>query len=420
MTLPAQPRVGARAFLPEARLRNLSDRNVYPLLRLQPGKDRRIREGYPWAFANELVIDQAARAIPPGALVRLADARGHALGIAGFNVHSLIAARVLARDPHRQIDRAFLAARITEAETWRARLVGGRHYRLIHAEADGLPGLVVDRYGDVLVVQANTATADRLLPDIVAVLQERYSPRAIVGRNDSAARHLEGLPTEVTLLAGEAPGRVEIEENGLTYLADPMGGQKTGWFFDLREPRALVARLARPGMRMLDLYCHTGAFALLAARAGAEVSAIDRSKPALELAEAAAAAAGLTSACRFERRDATEALERLAKGGEQFDIVVADPPAFAKSRKDLSPALAAHRSLAEAAARRVVAGGLLFIACCAHHVPAAEFLAATAAGIAAAKRASRLVASGGAGPDHPVHPLLPESAYLKWHLFALR
>ncbi|WP_119417943.1 class I SAM-dependent rRNA methyltransferase [Desertibaculum subflavum] len=393
--------------------------DAYPLLRLQPGKDRRLRDGYPWAFANELVIDQAARAIPPGAPVRLADARGHAFAVAGFNVHSLIAARVLARDPQQPIDRAFLAARIAEAQGWRERLVGGSHYRLIHAEADGLPGLVVDRYGDVLVVQANTATADRLLPDVVGALQERLQPRAIVGRNDSGVRHQEGLPTEVTLLAGEAPGRVAIEENGLTYLADPMGGQKTGWFFDLREARALVARHARPGMRMLDLYCHTGAFALLAARAGAQVLAVDRSKPALELAEAAAAAAGLATACRFERRDAAEALERLDKAGERFDIVVADPPAFAKSRKDLAPALAAHRRLAEAAARRVAAGGLLFIACCAHHVPAAEFLAASATGIASARRDSRLIFSGTAGPDHPVHPLLPESAYLKWHLFAL-
>jgi 23S rRNA (cytosine1962-C5)-methyltransferase len=397
----------------------LSDRDAYPLLRLQPGKDRRVREGYPWAFANELVIDQAARAIPPGALVRLADARGHAFAVAGFNVHSLIAARVLARNPEQRVERDFIRARIVEAEGWRTRLVGGSNYRLIHAEADGLPGLVVDRYGDVLVVQANTATADRLLPDIVSVLQEELKPRAIVGRNDSGVRHQEGLPTEVTLLAGEAPGRVPIEENGFRYLADPMGGQKTGWFFDLREPRALVAGLVRPGMRMLDVYCHTGAFALLAAKAGAQVLAVDRSKPSLELAEAAAAAAGLGQACRFERRDAAEALERLDKAGERFDIVIADPPAFAKSRKDLAPALAAHRSLAEAAARRVVAGGLLFIACCAHHVPAAEFLAATAAGISSARRDSRLVASGGAGPDHPVHPLLPESAYLKWHLFAL-
>lgn len=391
----------------------------YPLLRLQPGKDRRLRDGYPWAFANELMIDQAARAIPPGALVRLADARGQAFAVAGFNVHSLIAARVLVRDPLCRIDRAFLAQRIEEAEGWRARLVGGAHYRLVHAEADGLPGLVVDRYGDVLVVQANTAAADRLLPSIVDALQEQFRPRAIVGRNDSGARHLEGLPTEVVLLAGEPPGRVTIEENGLRYLADPMGGQKTGWFFDLREPRALVARLVRPGARMLDLYCHTGAFALLAARAGAEVLAIDRSKPALELAQAAAEAAGLAQACRFERLDAAEALQRLDKSGERFDIVVADPPAFAKSRKDLAPGLAAHRRLAEAAARRVVAGGVLFIACCAHHIPAVEFLTATAAGISAAKRNARLVASGGAGPDHPVHPLLPESAYLKWHLFAL-
>lgn len=390
-----------------------------PLLRLRPGKDRRVIDGHPWIFANELEIDATARAVPPGAVVRLGDARGKPLALAGFNVHSLIAARVLTADPLARVDACFIRDRLAAALAYRERTVGGRFYRLVHAEADGLPGLIVDRCGDVLVVQANTAIADRLLPEITAALQELLSPRAIIGRNDAAARHLEGLPTEIRMLAGDPPGRIAIEEAGLLFQADPMGGQKTGWFFDLRDARALLARLVRPGQRLLDVYCHTGGFSLPAARAGAAVLGIDRSKPALDLAEAAAAEAGLGERCRFERRDALEALERLEREGTVFDIVIADPPSFAKNRKDLGPALSAHRKLAEAAARRVAAGGLLFLATCSHHVPGPEFLAASAAGIAAAKRASRLAWSGGAAPDHPVHPLLPETAYLKWHLFAV-
>ncbi len=391
----------------------------YPLVRLRPGKERRLAEGHPWIFSNELEIDAAARGIPAGAPVRLADARGRALAVAGFNVHSLIAARVLAHDPAARIDAGFVAARLADALAYRERMIGGAFYRLVHAEADGLPGLIVDRCGEVAVLQANSATADRLLPEIVTALQALVKPRAVVGRNDAAARRQEGLPTEIRLLAGEAPGPVGIEEGGVNFIADPMGGQKTGWFFDLRDARALLTGLVRPGQRLLDVYCHTGGFSIPAARAGAQVLAIDRSKPALDLAEAAAAAAGLGERCRFERRDATEALERLEREGARFDIVIADPPSFAKTRKDLGPALAAHRRLAETAARRVAAGGLLFLATCSHHVPGPDFLAACAEGIAAAKRSARLAWSGGAAPDHPVHPLLPETAYLKWHLFAL-
>jgi len=390
-----------------------------PLVRLRPGKDRRVLEGFPWVFANELEIDPAARNIPPGATVRLADPRGRPLALAGFNVHSLIAGRVLSLDPAERIDAGFVRARLAAALSYRERMVGGSFYRLVHAEADGLPGLIVDRCGEVLVVQANTAIADRLLPEITSALQELLSPRAIIGRNDAAARHQEGLPVEIRMLAGDAPGRIPIEEAGFPYLADPMGGQKTGWFFDLRDARSLLTGFVRPGMRMLDVYCHTGGFSLPAARAGASVLGIDRSKPALDLAEAAAAEAGLIGRCRFERRDALEALERLEREGSRYDIVIADPPSFAKNRKDLPAALAAHRRLAEAAARRVDAGGLLFLATCSHHLPGPEFLDACASGIAAAKRLSRLAYSGGAAPDHPVHPLLPETAYLKWHVFAL-
>ncbi|MBS7788494.1 class I SAM-dependent rRNA methyltransferase [Roseococcus sp. SDR] len=389
-----------------------------PLLRLQPGRDRRVKSGHPWAYSNEIVMDAAARALPPGSAVRLEGDDGVKHGIWHFNPHSLIAARVLDRGATAAPDAAWFTARIGRALALRERLGVARHCRLAHAEADGLPGLIIDRFDDVVAIQANTAGMEAATPLIVEALRSLLNPRSILARNDSAVRGLEGLPLETKLLHGsEAEARVE--EGGLAFAVDLLSGQKTGWFFDQRENRARVAALAE-GATMLDAFCHTGGFGLMAAKAGArQVTLLDRSQPALDLALASAAANGLADRVTARRGEALETLERMIGAGERFDVVVADPPAFAKSRKDIPQALRAYQRLARICAQLVNPGGFLFIASCSHHASPPEFAAAVAEGVWRARREARLLASVGAGPDHPVHPMLPESAYLKGQLLQL-
>jgi 23S rRNA (cytosine1962-C5)-methyltransferase len=394
------------------------DPTTRPVVTVQPGRHKRAAQGHPWVYSNEIAMDAAAKALPPGTLVTLKAANGEALGAAMFNPHPLVSARILDRDPDRVIDRGFFAARLTAALRLRERLYDKPFYRLIHAEADGLPGAVVDRFGDVLVAEINTAGIDRLEADFLAACEEVLHPRAIVLRNDSPARGVEGLALGQRVV-GELGGPIAVEENGARFLADPIGGQKTGWFFDQRDNRRAVAALASDA-RVLDLYCFTGGFAVTAARGGArEAIAVDRSEPALAFARQAAELNNVASACRFERAEVFERLEQFAAAKERFDIVVADPPAFVKSRKDLGPGLRGYRKLARLAAMLVAPGGFLFIASCSHNVEVESFAEAVRRGLHDAGRDGRILLSSGAAADHPVHPFLPESAYLKAQLLAL-
>ena len=391
----------------------------YPVVSLLPGRHKRAEQGHPWLYSNEIQMDKAAKALPPGSLVRLAAGSGKPLGVATFNPHALIAARIVDRDPACVVDRAFIAARLEAAIALRHRLYPEPFYRAVHAEADGLPGLVIDRFGDIVVAQLNTAGMARLEGEIVGALAPVLEPKAIVLRNDGAGRKLEGLAEEVRLASGALDGAVEFVENDTRFFADPMAGQKTGWFYDQRENRRAVAALAK-GCRLLDAYCFAGGFAVTAARVGASsVVAIDRSETALALAGRAAAANSVEARCRFVRAEAFAELERLAAAGERFDIVVADPPAFVKSKKDLGAGLRGYRKLARLAASVVAPNGMLFIASCSHNVGVAEFAEAVRRGVFDAGRTGRILQSTGAAPDHPVHPFLPESAYLKSELLAL-
>ncbi len=344
--------------------------------------------------------------------VRIEGDDGWRHGAFMFNPHSLIAARRLDRDPDVAIDAAWVRARIAVAAQLRARVVPGAHHRLVHAEADGLPGLVIDRFGDVAVVQANTAGMDRLLPEITAALLDLLPLRAIVARNDSAARAQEGLAAEVRLLHG-TDAETEAEEGGVAFPVDPLGGQKTGFFFDQRPNRDQVAALAS-GARVLDVFCHTGAFGLRAAKSGASsVTLVDSSEPALGHVRAAAERNGLGRLATTRRGDAFEVMQALAVDGERFDVVVCDPPAFAKSRKDQDAGLRAYHRMTRLAAPLVMPGGFLFVASCSHHAPLDLFTAQVSSALLRSRRDARIVHTGGAGPDHPVHPQLPESAYLK-------
>jgi 23S rRNA (cytosine1962-C5)-methyltransferase len=339
--------------------------------------------------------------------------------VATFSPHPLISARLLARDPATHIDAAFFADRLRRALALRERLLDRPFYRLVWSEADRLPGLVVDRYGEVCALQVNTAGMERLTQVILKALDEVVRPAVVVLRNDSVGRTLEGLPMEVRTVKGALDGPIEVEENGLAFLCDAAGGQKTGWFYDHRENRARIAKLAVGG-RMLDVYSYLGGFGVLAAARGArEVVCLDRSEPALALAEATAARHGLAERCRFERAEAFTGLARLASANERFDVVVADPPAFVKSKKDLAVGLKGYRKLIRHAAALVAPGGFLFTASCSHHVDLASFAEVVRGALRDVRRDGRILAQTAAGPDHPLHPYLPESAYLKGMLLAL-
>ncbi|CAH2600222.1 LSU m5C1962 methyltransferase RlmI [Rhodovastum atsumiense] len=390
----------------------------HPLIRLNPGQERRLKSGHPWAFSNEIAMKPEYRQMEPGAPVRLEGDDGWRFGTFAFNPHSLIAARLLDRDPAATIDAAWVRRRLDAAIALRARITDGPFHRLVHAEADGLPGLVIDRYGDVVVLQANTAGMDRLTPAIVATLTGSLPLRAVVARNDAPVRAHEGLPAEVTLLHG-SDATAMVEEGGVRFPVDPLSGQKTGWFFDQRPNRDRVAALAE-GARVLDVFCHVGAFGLRCAAAGAkEVVLVDASAPALERAQAAAALNGVAGRVSVRRGDAFEVMAEAAQAGERYDIVVCDPPAFAKSKKDQAAGLRAYGRMARVAAPLVSPGGFLFVASCSHHAPLEAFAAAIAEGLYRARRGGRILATCGAGADHPVHPQLPESAYLKGQLFQL-
>ncbi|MBM3580786.1 MAG: class I SAM-dependent rRNA methyltransferase [Alphaproteobacteria bacterium] len=384
-----------------------------PRVYLLHGRDKRVGFGHPWAYSNEIRMDAAAKAIPPGALAQLVRVDGKFVATGTFNPKTLIAFRAFARDADTPIDRAFIAGRLRAALALRERLYAKPFYRLIHAEADGLPGLIVDRLGGTCVLQAGTAGIETLTPEILAALDEVLGPRAVVLANESPLRALEGLETYARLVSGELSGPVEVEESGLVFFADPLGGQKTGWFFDQRDNRAFVAHLARDAGSVLDLYSYVGGFAVAAAQGARRVLAVDSSAAALDLAKRAAAKNGVAGRCEFRKQDAFDALEALAAGPERFDIVVADPPPFARSKKDVPAALKGYRKLARLAAGLVAPGGFLFIASCSHNVTAEAFALEVAGGVSRAGREGRVLRATGAGPDHPVHPLLPETAYLK-------
>ena len=383
----------------------------HPRLALRPGAHRRLRTGHPWVYSNEVAFDVATKNLPAGSVVTVTDAGGTLLATAHFNPHTLIAARLLTPSGDVAIDTQFYASRINAALTLRQRLFDRPFYRLIHAEADGLPGLVIDRFDDVCVIQPNTAGMQAAVPEIVAALAATITPRAVVLRGDSAARGLEGLAEDVRLVAGELNGPVAVEESGAQFQADLLSGQKTGWFFDQRDNRAFMASLAK-GATVLDLYTHTGGFAVAAARAGATaVTAVDRSEHALALATVAATknSVRITTA----RSDIFAYLEAAAVRKESWQVVIADPPAFVKSKKELKAGLQGYRKLARLCAAVTAPNGFLFVASCSHNAPVDEFTAAVVRGMYDAGRTGRVIRTSGASPDHPLHPMLPETGYLK-------
>jgi 23S rRNA (cytosine1962-C5)-methyltransferase len=389
--------------------------NDYPKIKLNKQTNGAALRGVPWVFSNQIDMSDVAKVIVPGSIVRLADKEGRFLGAYHFNPHSLISARLLSRNHDREIDGKFYKERLQRALDLRTRLFAAPFYRLVHAEGDGLPGLIIDRYDDVLVVQPNTAGMDTDTPLIVEALQKLLRPKVIAVISDSKAREQEGLEPVSLMAEGAADGDVSLVENGVTYLADPVGGQKTGWFFDHRRNRAFMMELAA-GKAVLDLYSYTGAFGLACAKAGAaSVLSVDRSESAMALARQAANKNGFAQ----WQGETAEVFAWLGQTKATFDMVMADPPAFAKSKKDVPAARKGYEKLARQSAQMVKPGGLLSIASCSYHMDGPNFLAACVSGLREGGRSARLIHTAGAGPDHPVHPSLPQTAYLKFNVFAL-
>ena len=392
-----------------------------PTVRLMPKADARaVRHGFPWVYANELVTDRRTKAIPAGGVAVLEDAERRPMGLVAVNPASKIICRMLDADPAAVIDKAWFAGRIARALAHRERLYAEPFYRLIHAEADGLPGVVIDRFGDVAVVQPNAAWADARIDDLGAALAEVTGVSTIIMNGTGRARGLEGLPEETRLLTGEAPtSSIPVPMNGATYMADVMGGQKTGLFYDQRPNHAFAAGLAK-GAKVLDVFSHVGGFGLaMLAGGAASALAVDGSAPALALAGQGAAAMGVADQFATRQGDAFDVMTALAAEGETFDVVVCDPPAFAPNKQALEAGLRAYERVARLAAPLVKEGGYLGLCSCSHAADLSRFRAASARGIGRAGRRSQIVYTGFAGPDHPLMPQLAESGYLKAVFFRL-
>jgi 23S rRNA (cytosine1962-C5)-methyltransferase len=383
-----------------------------PRLLLRPGHDRRLRAGHPWIFSNEI---ERIDGIPSdGDAVLVFSARGDCLGTAYYNPHSLIAGRLLSRRPEAIDTVEFFRERLAAAIAYRRRLYGElATLRLVHGEGDGLPGLVVDRYGEVLSIQLLTLGMDRRRAPILQALRELLAPAAIVARNDVAVRELEGLPQQVELLYGELPPEVLIDEHGLRFRVDVTGGQKTGHFLDQKENHlALRGRVA--GERVLDLFCYSGSWSLHAAHFGArEVIGVDISAGALALAEENARRNELQATCSFVRADGFDLLRDWSRSGERFGTVVLDPPAFVKSKKKLAEAIRGYLTINRRAMELVAPGGTLFTCSCSHHLQREDFLDLLRQAAAQAGRHARLLELRGQAFDHPVLLACPETDYLK-------
>ncbi len=387
-------------------------------LRLRPHEERRLLAGHLWIFSNEVDISATPlTGFQPGQVVTVRSSRDRFMGYAYVNPRTLIAARLLSRDPAHVPGQPLLVHRLKLALALRERVLGSPFYRLVHGEGDLLPGLVVDRYGPVCVAQAGTAGMDVMKPWVAEALKRVAGIESLLWRNDTGARELEGLPSVVEPGLGEVPEAITLEEGGVRFRAPLLAGQKTGWFFDQRANRAAFARLA-DGRSVLDVCCYLGGFGLQAARAGATaVTCVDASATALASVRASAADNGLT--VETLESDAFEALAALHAEGRRFDMIVLDPPAFIKRRKDLGRGLAAYRKLNQLALRLLSRDGLLMSCSCSMHLEEAALLEAVQRAARSAGRHAQALSFGGQDVDHPVHPAIAETRYLKAILFRI-
>ncbi|MFZ0501042.1 MAG: class I SAM-dependent rRNA methyltransferase [Steroidobacteraceae bacterium] len=380
---------------------------------LKRGEERRLSSGHLWVFSNEIDSDATPlAAFAPGDVAQIKSQRGQFLGHAYVNPHALICARILSRDPDHPIDRELIDTRLRAALTLRQRLYRDPYYRLVFGESDGLPGLVLDRYGDVVVGQIATAGMEALKETVAEAVRALLSPTVLYWKNDSAARQLEQLPSVAEVAFGKAPAEVTAVEAGLRFAAPLMQGQKTGWFYDQTHNRARLVRYLWPQARVLDVCSYVGAWGITALKAGAAAaSCIDSSETALAFASRNAEANAV--ALETIRADAFDAMKALHERGERFDVVVLDPPAFIKRKKDIPQGQAAYRKLNQLALTLIEGEGLLVSCSCSYHLEPEELVTAIQTAARHSGRFVQILESGGQSPDHPVHPAIPETRYLK-------
>lgn len=386
---------------------------------LKPEREVRIRAGYLWVFPGEIArIDGGAQ---DGDVVDVRAYRGRWVGRGFLNRRSALTVRLLTHRAE-EIDDAFFRRRLTDAWTYRRRMLLGTldAYRVVSAEGDLLPGLVVDRYADVLVIQTLSLGMELRKSLVVDLLCELLSPAAVYERNDPHVRTLEGLPQRVGWLRGERDPVVEIHEGPARFFVDVAGGQKTGFFLDQRENRMAAASLLRDG-EVLDGFCYTGAFAVYAALGGARhVRAVDSSADAIALARRNAELNGVAERVDFVAANMFDELRRLSDRGAKYDAVILDPPAFARSKDALARAIGGYKEINLRGLRLLRPGGILVTCSCSSHMNESLLQAVVAEAAVDAKRDVRLVESRGHARDHPVHPAMPETRYLTCLTFEVR
>jgi 23S rRNA (cytosine1962-C5)-methyltransferase len=383
------------------------------VLKLKRGEDRRIRAGHLWIFSNE--VDNAATPLAEfaaGAVASVHSSRDEFLGHAYVNPHALICARIVGRDPRQSFDGALIAHRLKGARALRDSLIAEPCYRLVFGESDGLPGLVLDRYGDVFVGQIATAGMEAHKQELEAAIRSTFNPACLFWKNDSAARDLEQLPRAAEVAFGTAPEELDVRENGLGYRAPLREGQKTGWFYDQAANRQRLLRYVPPGARVLDVCSYVGAWAITTLKHGARRAVcIDASELALSFVRRNAASNDVP--IETLKADAFDALKQLHEQGERFDVVILDPPAFIKRKKDIPQGQAAYRKLNQLALNLIDSDGLLVSCSCSYHLSTDDLALAVQGAARTSGRFVQILENGGQSPDHPVHPAIPETRYLK-------
>ncbi|MGD8556079.1 MAG: class I SAM-dependent rRNA methyltransferase [Chromatiales bacterium] len=386
-----------------------------PTLKLRKDQERRILAGHLWIYSNEIdTRETPLKQFSPGELVAVHSHRNKWIAHAYVNPHSLISARVISRHPTETLDEALLTKRIGNALALRERLFDNRCYRLVYGESDWLPGLVVDRFGDYLSVQVTTTGMDAVQNRIIDVLDKLLKPAGILLRNDQQVRELEGLEQSVSIASGEIPDKIRLEENGALFETSLAEGQKSGWFYDQAGNRARMQAYVREGDSVLDICSYAGAWGVTAAMAGAaEVHCVDSSKSALEQAESNAELNGVGKNIGTEQADAFDALRQLASDNRQFDMVILDPPAFIKRKKDRKEGEQAYRRLNSLGLEVLKNDGILITSSCSYHMEHSTLQNAVRQAAVRQNSSLRLLEFGQQRQDHPVHPAIAETAYLK-------
>ncbi len=389
-----------------------------PVINIKKEHSSRLETGSPWVFSNEIANFAQLKSISPGSLVQI-NLANHPFALGYFNYNTLISARILSKNVHQKIDVNFFIAKIQEALDLRQKFYHHHNYRLIHSEADGLPGLIVDRFDNIFVCQISTSGMQNLQPVFIEAMNNIFANCQLIFKNNQENRSLEGLPVEQNQAQ---PNLVEVQENNLSFMVDLANTQKTGWFFDQQPSRKFVGEIAK-NYKVLDAFCFLGGFGVNALANGAkEVTFIDSSRSALDLAKQNCQKLlgnNYQEKAKFYQGQVFDLLIKPEFTEQQFDLVLLDPPPFIQSKKHLFAGLRGYEKLAKMALPLLKSGGILMLASCSHHATKEQLIGSVNAALQKSQKTGKLITSFTAGPDHPLHPALKESEYLKSLFFVI-